>query len=66
MFDSVFCFTVSHKGSISEKPSGPFKLSKKPRRVCAAHGANKVKIIFSGGVYVGENTFRPASVEFLR
>ena len=32
----------------------------------APAGANKVKIIFSGGVYVGENTFRPASVEFLR
>ena len=38
----------------------------KPRRVCAEHGANEVKIIFSGGVYVGENTSRPASVEFLR
>ena len=54
----------------------------------APAGANKVKIIFSGGkwvrlqehkrsaarlaksnpcsAYVGENTFRPASVEFLR
>ena len=57
----------------------------KPRRVCAEHGANEVKIIFSGGkwvrlqerkarlvksnpcsAYVGENTSRPASVEFLR
>ena len=25
---------------------------KKPRSVCAAHGANKVKIIFSGGKWV--------------
>ena len=26
--------------------------AKKPRRVCAAHGANKVQIIFSGGKWV--------------
>ena len=26
--------------------------AKKPRRVCAAHGANKVKIIFSGGKWI--------------
>ena len=26
--------------------------AKKPRRVCAAHGANKVKLIFSGGKWV--------------
>ena len=38
----------------------------KPRRVCAEHGANEVKIIFSGGVYVGKNTSHPASVEFSR
>ena len=37
----------------------------KPRRVCAAHGANKVQFVFSGGVYVGKNSSRPASVEFL-
>ena len=62
--------------------------AKKPRRVCAAHGADKVKIIFSGGkwvrlqehkrsaarlaksnpcsAYVGKNSLRSASVEFLR
>ena len=29
----------------------------------APAGAKEVKIIFSGGVYVGENTLRAASVE---
>ncbi len=40
-------------------------LSAKSLAEFAPAGANKVKIIFSGGVYVGENTSRPASVEFL-
>ena len=47
-------------------PSSSLAYQKKPRRVCAAHGANKVQIIFGGGVYVDKNTFRPASVEFSR
>ena len=41
-------------------------LQKKPRRVCAAHGANKAKIIFSGGMYVGKNTSQPANVRTAR
>ncbi len=32
----------------------------------AASAANKIKIIFHGGVYLGENTALPESVEFFR
>ena len=38
-------------------------LSKKPRRVSRPVGAKGTVIIFGGGVYVAENTFRGASVE---
>ena len=44
-----------------------------PRSVCqktswsfAAHGEIKCKSVLSGGVYVRQNTLRPASVEFVR
>ena len=33
-------------------PSSSLAYQKKPRRVCAAHGANKVQIIFGGGKWV--------------
>ena len=52
--------TIDIEPEKSIRPSAPptdtggafFGLLKKPRRVCAAHGANKVKIIFSGGKWV--------------
>ena len=40
---------------------GPFSLAE-----FAPAGANKVKSVFPGDKYVGENTSQPASVELLR
>ena len=40
-------------------------LSKKPRRVCARR-RKEIPIIFSGGVYGGENTTRLANVRAWR
>ncbi len=37
-----------------------------PRRVSPPQRRNKFKIIFSGDLRVGENSLRPASVEFVR
>ena len=42
--------------------SGSF-LRKEPRRVCAAHGANKSKFVFRRDKCVAKNTLRGASVE---
>ena len=38
-------------------------LSKSLAEFFAVHGEKKIKYIFSGGVYVGENTARSESVE---
>ena len=48
-----------------EPPANPAALSvsKWPRRVLRQQGAKGTYIIFGGGVYVAENTFREASVE---
>ena len=42
------------------------QLLKKSLTEFAALAAKKVKIIFSGGVYLGENTVQPESVAFVR
>ena len=47
------------------KHFSPPRPVKKPRRVLRPQAQNKVKIIFAGGVYVGKNSARPASVEFV-
>ena len=39
---------------------------KKASQSFAPAGAKMIRIIFCGGVYVAENTLRPASVEFVR
>ena len=44
---------------------GVFQIGKKPRRVCARR-RKESEIIFSGGVYGGENTARPANVRAWR
>ncbi len=41
-------------------------MSKKCLAEFAAVAANKVKSIFDRGVYLGENTYQAASVEFVR
>ncbi|MDQ9825951.1 hypothetical protein RFZ44_21860, partial [Acinetobacter sp. 163] len=41
-------------------------VSKKCLAEFAAVAANKVKSIFDRGVYLGENTYQAASVEFVR
>ena len=43
-----------------------FSVSKKCLAEFAAVAANKVKSIFDRGVYLGENTYQAASVEFVR
>ena len=43
-----------------------FRLSIKCLAEFAAAAANKVKSIFDRGVYLGENTYQAASVEFVR
>ena len=43
-----------------------FSLSKKPRRVSRPMGAKGTAIIFGGGVYVAENTFRGAQCRIVR
>ena len=45
---------------------GHFRLSKKCLAEFAAVAANKVKSIFDRGVYLVENTYQAASVEFVR
>ena len=42
------------------------RLPKKCLAEFAAVAANKVKSIFDRGVYLGENTYQAASVEFVR
>ena len=46
-------------------PAG-LSLSKKPRRVSRPMGAKGTGIIFGGGVYVAENTFRGAQCRIVR
>ena len=46
-------------------PAG-LSLSKKPRRVSRPMGAKGTAIIFGGGVYVAENTFRGAQCRIVR
>ena len=45
---------------------GAVSLSKKPRRVSRPMGAKGTAIIFGGGVYVAENTFRGAQCRIVR
>ena len=44
----------------------PLRLSKKCLAEFAAAAANNVKSIFDQGVYLSENTYQAASVEFVR
>ena len=48
------------------KTAAAVRLSKKCLAEFAAVAANKVKSIFDRGVYLGENTYQAASVEFVR
>ena len=59
---------VYHQGFRPAIDSGgtPLRLSKKCLAEFAAVAANKVKSIFDRGVYLGENTYQAASVEFVR
>ncbi len=50
----------------SRKTSVIFFLSKKRLAEFAAAAVNNVKSIFDRGVYLGENTYQAASVEFIR
>ena len=58
-------FSATEKG-LSFSLSPFFRLSKKCLAEFAAIAANKVKSIFDRGVYLGENTYQAASVEFVR
>ena len=62
---------VKPPGCITKKPRvcGAYpqgRLSKKCLAEFAAVAANKIKSIFDRGVYLGENTYQAASVEFVR
>ena len=43
-----------------------FRLQTKPRRVFRPQAKKQLNLVFSGGVYVGENTSQPGSVRVVR